>query len=692
MKAKDICQPNFLLLHAHETVEEVMPKVESYIGECVIVKRIEGSDVFFYLYTIYEVSDQLSRHPADMPLINALCLHEYTSTDVLQSNQVLDHTVSKQKRYVIAEGQTPKGYIMPMEDAMKEEAAPAIDDNIGEIDFSMDEMLEDIDRAKDIDLSLEEKDFIIPKPGSVDTGNSKGGSAPDTSTAIPPSPQEPSRNTFEAYPNISNPGAVEAGQKLKIYVGFSAELDTSLENVTKVIVEKPTNTENIYVGLVAFGADIPKNKLKPLPFDEEAMTSFNLEVHDKAQEVKLIATYYFKMQAVGSATRTLSIKGGAAPEKNTDNEMNAGGCALNISGLRYTNSKVDITVEIITDKVEKALNWRIVSQNPRIDTQVKVPIENTQAFAQLINTELKRESFKGQAAHNALQSLGLQIADHFPDEFFEIFNDVSQQIQQTPTVFIWTNEPYIPWELAFDKRFQLDKEIPAFLGLQTLMGRWWLAPRVVSPPPNGLEIMKIKALAADYDLSSGWAALKEAKKEQDFLERNFAAEKLMATKDAVLKLTSQQPAEEGLLLHMAIHGYSNAANNEQKIILEEGKELTPNAMFPPYNCGDVPAISFMFLNACQVGTAGTSLGQASGFPGALLRNGLLGFIAPLWEVHDDHARAFAENFYKKVLKNGENVSKALKELRKDYNYKESLTPLAYIYYGHPNLLLNYEVL
>ena len=99
----------------------------------------------------------------------------------------------------------------------------------------------------------------------------------------------------------------------------------------------------------------------------------------------------------------------------------------------------------------------------------------------------------------------------------------------------------------------------------------------------------------------------------------------------------------------------------------------------------------MFLNACQVGTAGASLGQASGFPGVLLKKGMLGFVAPLWEVHDTHARAFAEAFYKETLTNNRPVAEVLMELRKNYNYKESLTPLAYLFYGNPGLTLDYEV-
>jgi hypothetical protein len=88
-----------------------------------------------------------------------------------------------------------------------------------------------------------------------------------------------------------------------------------------------------------------------------------------------------------------------------------------------------------------------------------------------------------------------------------------------------------------------------------------------------------------------------------------------------------------------------------------------------------------------VGTAGNTLGQASGFPGIMLKKGMLGFIAPLWSVDDVPARNFSENFYNKALEAGQPIGEVLLELRRGFDVKNSLTELAYIYYGHPSLKL-----
>jgi hypothetical protein len=346
-------------------------------------------------------------------------------------------------------------------------------------------------------------------------------------------------------------------------------------------------------------------------------------------------------------------------------------------------------VIIKKDEADKLLHWHIVAPEPTIDENAKVGYSDSRSFAKVLGGELKKEDYKSRVARNALMTLGQSIADLMPPEFFEAYKKVSTKIGRAPRILIWTDEPYIPWELAYSSKLSIDDKAPDYLGTQAVVGRWWLHQRVITPPPTSIDVGRFTAIAADYPFTSKVKPLEEAIKEKEFLRDNFDATIVEAKKDAVLDMTEEKPAINGHMLHMALHGYSDPAHNEQKIILEDG-DLSPNAMLGVYECGDVPPIAFMFLNACQVGTAGESLGQASGFPGVLLKKGMLGFVAPLWEVHDTHARVFAETFYEEVLHKKRPVAEVLLELRKNYNYKESLTPLAYLFYGNPGLTLNYK--
>lgn len=88
--------------------------------------------------------------------------------------------------------------------------------------------------------------------------------------------------------------------------------------------------------------------------------------------------------------------------------------------------------------------------------------------------------------------------------------------------------------------------------------------------------------------------------------------------------------------------------------------------------------------------AGGVLGSYGGMAAAFLNEGFRGFVAPLWAVNDRLAHKIALKFYEKTLDDQEPVSEALRSLRTDYDPDKpmpSSTPLAYVFYGHPDLVL-----
>lgn len=498
---------------------------------------------------------------------------------------------------------------------------------------------------------------------------------------------ESESTSFEAYPAISNPEEITPEEKFTIYVGFSKELDKTLENVSKIVVEKPKENDFIQVSLMAIGAVVNDNRLKPLFLDIDAQVAFECTAGTGVKEITLIATYFYQMQPVGTATRRILLdeqKKKLIPETDTA----AKGCSLSLDHLKYDNALLDMTITITKDVVGKQLLWKIVAPDPVIDESYAISIEDTRSFAHVIGTELSKEGYKSIAANNVLLTLGEQIAEFVPPALFEMLADIHKNIGRKPKVLIWTDEPYVPWELALMEDYTIDADAPPFLSTQTIMGRWWLNEQVICPPPCQMEVEELTAIAAEYPFGSKYRPLEEALEEKRFLMEEFGANEVKASKKNILEMTSQRDKSIGHWVHMALHGFSKPDKNEQSLAFEDG-ELSPMAMIGAYKCGEIPAISFMFLNACQVGTAGSTLGQASGFPGIMLKKGMLGFIAPLWEVHDEQAREFSEEFYTAVLKDGKEIGETLTDLKKAYDYKQSLTPLAYIYYGHPAFRIKY---
>ena len=98
---------------------------------------------------------------------------------------------------------------------------------------------------------------------------------------------------------------------------------------------------------------------------------------------------------------------------------------------------------------------------------------------------------------------------------------------------------------------------------------------------------------------------------------------------------------------------------------------------------------FVFLNACQVGTAGSVLSDYGGLAGAFVSEGCSGYVAPLWNVNDLVATPFAEEFYTGGVEGrGLGVRVAAASFRSRYASdwdRQTATPLAYVFYGHPEL-------
>lgn len=532
-----------------------------------------------------------------------------------------------------------------------------------------------------VDNKLEEAGFE-PQDPIILPGNALVEPIPNKRNAE----KEESGSAFSAYPSISDPGQVNRGESFKLYVGFSDELDSTLRNVQEIHIENPQEDDTIYVVVMAQGASVDEQLSRPLPLQQYAQTVYNCRVHDDATEVDVKALFLYKNQPIGAASRTIVVAG---QQQTHQEEEDKKGCSLSLAGIDFEKGKVDITLTVRHDRASKTLQWHIQGNQSHIQASETTSIDNPKMFAHTIQRELRAENFKDKAAHNALLTMGEEIAELLPDAFFEMLEELIPSLNRLPKILIWTDEAYIPWELAVHTALEINDDLPPFFGAQMVVGRWWLHQTVVSPPPTSLQIEEIKALAADYEFSSGQTALEEALKEKKFLEEEFNAVALTAKKETVLALSDQENRVNGLLVHMALHGLSDPRHDEQKIILKDGSSLSPRAMLGRYKCGQIPPISFLFMNACQVGTAGESLGQASGFPGIMLKKGMLGFIAPLWEVHDVQAREFAEHFYVQCLEEQRPIAEVLQELRSQYEIGDSLTSLAYMYYGHPGMQLIY---
>ena len=678
MTVKTLAYTDFFLLTAQQTAASALKDLNAAAApfSFIIVDRKEDFGQFYYLFPRIEAEEMLAYWSTNTPgstVKQALNLHEHDRTSTLPANA--DVTEAVENRYIVLDAGIPVGFIVYDYSAQPPPPpppAPAPVPGAGRDGDSGSMPSPGPTRGGD--------PFTVPDTSKSQTrGGGDSGSMPSSLEDLLEDEAEP----FRAFPSISDPGTLEKEAEFSLDIGFAAEADKTLSNLVAINLPAVKPSDILFVKLMPNGAEVLNKAEKPLLLNLDSKVTFRCKVLSGAKEVSLTAIYTFKGQLVGMATRTIPV--GETPALQPV-EKPLSKCQLSLPELDYEQEAIDLLTTVMWDPVAKKLHWSMQAHKPHIDLDAEIKIDNTREFAAKIGQELGREGYKGRAAFNALRTLGQAIAAHMPANFFEALKDVHAAVKRVPKVLILTDEAYIPWELAYHPDLRLDPDIDPFLHLQTQTGRWWANDRVTGSPPTGLTVNLLSALAADYPPDSSHNPLVEAIAEKKYLVDHFKARAVAAKKEDLLDLTGSDKPVAGHLMHMALHGFSKPDLNEQLLALEDG-DLSAEALFGPYFCGDVPAISFLFLNACQVATAGNTLGQASGFPGIVLTKGVLGFLAPLWNVHDVIARPFSEAFYEETLGKGRPIGEVLLELRRKFDYKTSLTQLAYIYYGHPALKL-----
>lgn len=293
-------------------------------------------------------------------------------------------------------------------------------------------------------------------------------------------------------------------------------------------------------------------------------------------------------------------------------------------------------------------------------------------------------------AYDYLLGAGDAVSSVLPSRFWHILAQVAQAVgPRPPRLLLLTNDPYVPWELA--KMDQpIDAAAPPLLGAQVDLGRWVLDPDEPDSkplPPEELAFGDLRVFWGNYDEVKGWKSLAEAEEETAELERRFGIQRREASFDELMgTLDELRQDDRPHGLHFAGHGVFGDGGPRDGLVLGKGKMLKPFHVRGKRLLAGSP---FVFLNACEVGAAHSTVGGYGGMTGAFLRAGAGGMLAPLWKVDDEVARDFALEFYRQAAAPRDAVPAAavLRSLRARFTRGGPSTWVAYQYYGHPALTL-----
>jgi hypothetical protein len=292
---------------------------------------------------------------------------------------------------------------------------------------------------------------------------------------------------------------------------------------------------------------------------------------------------------------------------------------------------------------------------------------------------LVREETTPEDRIRAAEDLGVEVWWDLPEDFRRFYWE--ELHGKDVSIAIYSQEPYIPWELIRPQRERGGGEQADFLGVSFRMARWRQALRF----PDPLDVTGFAVIAPVYGPGSGSRPLPNAQTEADELEANFGAARLGGDRATVRKFL--ESGEGVQLVHFAGHGeFDPTATKDDTIIKLADKPLLPQDI----HRAKIGRTSrpFVVLNACEVGEEGWTLTRIGGWAQAFCDVGFSGFVGPYWAVNDRIARKVANRFYGS-LADGRTVGEALREVRRafydDPDDRGHPSWLAYTLHCQPNV-------
>jgi hypothetical protein len=518
-----------------------------------------------------------------------------------------------------------------------------------------------------------------------------GAEPPATATPASRPERDPPRSAFAL---LDCPGVVVAEEEFDLTVGISPTPTPGVTGDALVRPESSVGPYTLSVQIVADGfrlADAPGSWRQDLRVTADApYPTFVLRLAaepqiERIRPKSIQAMYSVDGQTIGMAVRSVAVVRSADLAGQAEEEVMEGGVDITVPSEK---TAPDLTVRILRSRSDGAgrLLWTFESPHriPAPDAPVVADIgRNPEAFAkQLVEQIAVHEGQPG--LYQYLMGVGNTVADQVPQEFWDVLQSVARQVgDRPPSVMFLSEEPYVPWELAVVDP-PLDASLPPFLSAQASVGRWVLGQRRPKlPPPLDVKVGALAVVWGVYDRQE-WRLL-EAEDEAAQLQATFGALSVDAVPQAVIACLKGDPQAE--LLHFAVHGIYNPTGPKQGLILIDGHSLDPlEVRGVKFQTGP-----FVFLNACQVGTGTTVLGDYAGMAEAFLYAGAAGVVAPLWSIDDALAKDIALRFYQQTLVEGRSPAEVFRAERArfiDSPDVASSTFLAYQFFGNPAMKLS----
>jgi hypothetical protein len=520
------------------------------------------------------------------------------------------------------------------------------------------------------------------------------GSVPAEAVEAAVDTSEPAITT---YGLLSCPETVAAGQEFDLEVGLSCSPAPGVSGPPLNMPSMVGRTYTLSVLLLISGFRLRDSESARQIMEVTADAPYPTvtlhltpESQDQTSSRRIKAMYSVDGQPVGFAVRYVTVVPGTSPLP--EQTPTASGENLSVPAAP---TPADLTVYVLKNRdSDRELAWLFDSPHG-LNLPDQALLTNIGAapadFARNLTNHLS--AGEGQpGVFLTLRGKGREIASRMPRQFWPLLTEAADCVEGPPTVLFITDQPYVPWELAYIQDPLKDGDhLPPFLCAQATVGRWLqkdenaaavgLGP--VQPPPVRLPADTMAVVSAVYG-QPGVPRLKEAEAECADLADRYGAARIDADAANVQAyICGDSPTAE--IVHFALHGKWDPTGSEEGLVLVDGMLSSDQV-----EGGNLPARPLVFLNACQVGQASEVLGDYAGMAAAFLKAGASAVIAPLWSIDDATARSIALSFYKATLEDGAPPAEILRRIRAGFKADttaQSSTYLAYQFFGDPRLEL-----
>lgn len=265
-------------------------------------------------------------------------------------------------------------------------------------------------------------------------------------------------------------------------------------------------------------------------------------------------------------------------------------------------------------------------------------------------------------------------------------------VQFLPTggsLLVYTNEPWIPWEIIKPWGDGIPSEASDFLCARVALSRWYYSRQGQAARPL-IEAHRLGAVVLPGD------ELKSVFGEWEYLRALRAAwwplmvvEPPPRSSYDARKLLAEGDVD---LLHFATHGVPQSDGLKVAMMRLGSGELSVEDLVGNETLQGVRrAAPLVFMNACHSARRQAGLTRTDGWAERFLEFGASAFLGANWEVSDTLAYRFARVFYDS-LREGTPIARAVQRARSAVREAApgNSTWLAYSLYAHPNAVVRVE--